>query len=248
MFSICRRRNMSPQETQILQDFLTQLEQARGVVKDPQADEMIARAVARQPDAAYLLVQRALLLEQALNTAKAQIAALQSQLQAAQPVSRGFLDPNTWGNSPQYRPAAAPLPPSAPVPYQAPLAAPAQAASPGFLGGGLGSLLGTAAATAAGVAGGAFLFHGIENLIGGHHGGAGLLAQQAGAGALENTTANNFLGDETASKEGADALDGNLLDETNGDGLDGGLLDDAGTDDLDGGLLDDTNPDDGLFS
>ena len=40
---------------------------------------MIQKALAQQPDAPYLLVQRAMLLEQALNQAKAQIAQLQGQ-------------------------------------------------------------------------------------------------------------------------------------------------------------------------
>lgn len=91
---------MNFQDVQSLEAFLGQLVQARGVVKDPQADSLIASAVAQQPDAAYLLVQRALLMEQALNGANARIAALQSQLQAAQsPPAHGFLDAEAWGNS-----------------------------------------------------------------------------------------------------------------------------------------------------
>jgi hypothetical protein len=54
---------MNTQEIQSLESFLNQLVQARGVAKDPQADSLIANAVAQQPDAAYLLVQRALLME-----------------------------------------------------------------------------------------------------------------------------------------------------------------------------------------
>ncbi|HEX7636027.1 MAG TPA: DUF2076 family protein, partial [Noviherbaspirillum sp.] len=73
---------MTPQETQVLDNFLTQLVQARVGAKDPQAEAMIATALAKQPDAAYLLVQRALLLDQALASAKAQISSLQNELQA----------------------------------------------------------------------------------------------------------------------------------------------------------------------
>ena len=88
---------MSPQEIQSLQDFLNQLTQVRGIAKDPQADALIANAVARQPDAAYLLVQRAMLIEQALNNAKTQIASLQSQMQATQSApARSFFDANAW--------------------------------------------------------------------------------------------------------------------------------------------------------
>ncbi|WP_211443438.1 DUF2076 domain-containing protein [Collimonas humicola] len=200
---------MSPQESQALQDFLNQLTQTRGIAKDPQADALIASAVAQQPDAAYLLVQRALLMDQALNTAKAQIANLQSQVQAAQAPARSFLDPaNAWGNSaaPASRPAAATpyqQPPiqQAPAAYQSPLQAPA--AAPGFFGGGIGNVLGSVATTAAGIAGGAFLFQGIEHLMGngGNHGG-GLFGQQAAAAPLaapvENTTINNYYADDSS--------------------------------------------------
>ncbi|MGB9107220.1 MAG: DUF2076 family protein, partial [Telluria sp.] len=100
---------MSPQDTQMLRDFLSQLIQARGLQKDPEADALIQRAVAQQPDAAYLLVQRSLLQEQALKSAKAQIDQLQEQLQAAQQGDRRFLDANAWGNSGAARPANAPM-------------------------------------------------------------------------------------------------------------------------------------------
>ena len=72
---------MTPQDMQALETFLSQLVQARADGKDPQAAAMIADAAARQPDAAYLLVQRAMLLDRALVNAQAQIASLQQQVQ-----------------------------------------------------------------------------------------------------------------------------------------------------------------------
>jgi hypothetical protein len=196
---------MNTQEIQALESFLNQLVQARGVAKDPQAESLIAAAVAKQPDAAYLLVQRALLVEQALNGAKAQVASLQSQLQAAQsPPARGFLDAEAWGNTPAASPrptVSAPTVPMAPT-YIQPTAMPPQApvVSPGFFGGGLGGTLGTVAATAAGVAGGAFLFQGIEHMM--HPGGASGFMNPSGmasfAPPVENTTVNNFYSADPA--------------------------------------------------
>jgi hypothetical protein len=177
---------MTPQDMQALQNFLTQLVQARGVAKDPQADSLIAGAVAQQPDAAYLLVQRVLMVEQALERAKAQIASLQSQLQAAQsPPARGFLDAETWGNT-----SAAPVRPAVSAPMAPTLMQPQFAAMPpqappapsGFFSGGLGGTLGTVAATAAGVAGGALLFQGIGNMM--HPRWRGRLPASFRAGAL----------------------------------------------------------------
>jgi hypothetical protein len=219
---------MNPQEMQALENFLNQLVQARGVVKDPQADSLIAAAVARQPDAAYLLVQRALLVEQALNVAKAQVASLQSQLQAAQsPPARGFLDAEAWGAAPgaTSRPAATPAVPAYTQPaYTQPAAAmPPQAAvaSPGLFGGGMGGMggtMGTIAATAAGVAGGAFLFQGIEHMI--HPGGGSGLMNQSGFASLtpptENTTVNNFYGADPAQETGS-SFDDLATDDTNWD-------------------------------
>ena len=211
---------MSPQEIQSLQDFLNQLTQVRGIAKDPQADVLIANAVARQPDAAYLLVQRAMLVEQALNNAKTQIASLQSQMQATQSApARSFFDANAWGNTP----APAPMMASAPAPMQTPAApvmqSPAPAASPGFFGSGIGSVLGTVATTAAGVAGGAFLFQGIEHLM--HpDGGTGFMNQSGmtpSETTVENTTINNYYGNDTAQQAQADdstSMDDFTADDT----------------------------------
>ncbi len=221
---------MTPQDVQALEAFLSQLTQARVDTKDPQAAALIADAAARQPDAAYLLVQRSMLLDRALQNAQAQIASLQTQLQAAQAASgnggRGFIDnDNAWGNSagriPQPAPAPAPYQPAPqfqPPQYQA---APAQQqARPGFLGGGFGSTLGSIATTAAGVAGGAMLFQGIENLF--HRGsgsGGGFFGGQPATGS--ETVVNNFYGDDNGS--GGGQRDNTLLAD-NGN-LDNGLDD-----------------------
>lgn len=187
---------MNTPETQSLETFLSQLVQVRGVAKDPQADSLIAAAVAQQSDAAYLLVQRALLMEQALNNAKAQVASLQLQLEAGQaPPARGFLDAEAWGNTPSAAPRPSVGAPASPayVP-PAPMQPQAPAASPSFFGGGLGGTLGTVAATAVGVASGAFLFQGIEHMM--HPGGGHGFMNQTGMASLappvENTTVNNF--------------------------------------------------------
>ena len=213
---------MNPSDEKTLQDFLGQLVQARGVTKDPQADALIRRAVAEQPDAAYLLVQRALLVEQALGNAKARIAALERQTTKG---GGGFLDATTWGNSAQGNP-------SSPAPVQS---AVQPARSGGFLGGAGGGMLGTIAATAAGVAAGSFLFHGIGNLLdhdgaqGGAEGGAshlladagageansgGALADQAGIGAIdEPCAADDPLADSNHGDEPSGFFDGDGSDE-----------------------------------
>jgi len=239
---------MTPQETQALDAFLAQLTQARATGKDPQAAAMIADAVARQPDAAYLLVQRAMLLDHALASAKAQIAALENQLQAAQGGgNNAFLDPNAWGAHPS-RPAAT-MPTMAPPPQQMPQqAAPPYQAQPqqpqyqpqpatppsrgGFLSGGFGSTLGSIATTAAGVAGGAMLFQGIENLFH-RNSGSGFLGQPLAGVPQSETVVNNYYGNGDSP---LDAPGANWSADTGNAGGSDGLLD-AGLDD--GSFLDD---------
>jgi len=231
---------MNASDQKMLQDFLDQLVQAKGVTKDTEADALIGRAVSQQPDAAYLLVQRALLVEQALNNAKSRIAALESQGGKS---GGGFLDANSWGNSAQTQ-----TQPSNPVPgvgqggytgTPAPAAAaPTKGAS--FLGGAGGSMLGTIAATAAGVAAGSFLFHGIGNLLGGHDGqeaGNHLLADNAAGAGADNAAAPDQSGSSLADQAGAGAID-----EPGGDDA----LADNNEDSL-GGFFDGDGSDEGLF-
>ncbi|WKJ91684.1 DUF2076 domain-containing protein [Methylomonas montana] len=187
---------MNLQERNQLSQFLNQLSEVKLSAKDTEAETLIQEAVAKQPDAAYLLVQRALLQDQALNAAKAQINDLQNQLQNAAGTQRGgFLGSDPWA-----QPAAN----NGGVPgagnYQVPRGAPAQPQSAGFFGGNGGgsSFLGNIATTAAGVVAGSFLFQGIENLMG-HHGGSSAWGQSAlgeHAAAPEQTVINNYYGDD----------------------------------------------------
>nr|WP_314545630.1 DUF2076 domain-containing protein [uncultured Massilia sp.] len=255
---------MNPQETQMLQDFLDQLVKARGIQKDQEADAMIQRAVAQQPDAAYLLVQRALLVGQALDNAKARIATLEDQLRQAQSGQRGgngrFLDADAWGNSGTARPAAQ-------APAQSPAQSPAYAreAQPqyqpqyepqyqpqyqqpqrgGFLSGGFGSTLGSIATTAAGVAAGGFLFHGLENMFN-HNEGSG------GSQHLLNSEdkGNNLFSDQSGSSLADQAGVGDVDSALSSDNSRGeGLFDSNAENGIDGGgFFDGDGSDEGLFS
>ncbi len=89
---------MSPQEQKQLEDFLVQLTHVGYVNRDPQAAEAISGAFSRQPDAPYLTVQRCLLLEAALETARARIAELEQQqaLTPSQATSHMNERANSW--------------------------------------------------------------------------------------------------------------------------------------------------------
>ncbi|MES2561222.1 MAG: DUF2076 family protein [Pseudomonadota bacterium] len=167
---------MTPLEKQLLERFLQQLTAAQAGQKDPEADASIRGACARQPEAAYLLVQRAIQLEQAFEAARMEAQRLQTELDQARSGSpKSFLgDSYAWGSQAQApasvkQPATSsgrqPIPGVSSMNAAAPpvaAAVPARAA-PGPWGG--GSLLGTMATTAAGVVAGSFLYQGIQSMM-----------------------------------------------------------------------------------
>src|ERR1700748_285750 len=120
---------MTPDERTLLSNFLRDLSQARATGKDAEADSMIRQAFAANPDAAYLIVQHAILSDEALHTAQARIAGLEGGQGPSSLAGRRHPHPQT----------------SVPV---------SQPFSPFSSGGGLGSFLRTAGTMAAGVAAG----------------------------------------------------------------------------------------------
>lgn len=210
---------MTPQEQLLLDDFLQRLAAVNGVTKDAQADALIRQRLAAQPDAAYLLVQRCLLQQHALDAAKAQIAQLQAQQAGQQGGSFLGGQSSGWGSNPP------PIPPQQAAPAQAPSwrerlfgsSAPAQ---PQPSGG--SSFFANAATTAAGVAGGMFLFDGIESLLGGHRGG-GFFGGGYGGGfggqpeVIENVTENNYYDDGNRADGGNQDFASNDVDDSNFD-------------------------------
>lgn len=207
---------MNAQERAQLDQFLQQLTQAGVAQKDVEAESLIRSACVRQPDASYLLVQRAMLQDQALQTAQQQIARLQSELSQARASASGsrggsFLNDSAWGSS-----ASARVP--APAAYASPVAATAAGTPPAPSAWGSG-MLGNIATTAAGVVAGSFLFQGISNLMGNHTSNAA------------NTDAMNGLSSNPVGEPQA-ALD-RPADEyaSNAGVMDTSSLDDLATDD-----------------
>jgi hypothetical protein len=196
---------MTPDERTLLTGFLNDLAQARAGQKDPEAEALIKNALSANPDGAYLLAQHAILSDQALHAARAQIQQLQAQLQASQPQPSqgtsffGGARPSTavpptggYGAAPQQ-----PQQPPQPDPQYGPYGGPPPQPQPFSQGGGLGSFLRSAGTMAAGVAGGEFLFSGLSGLFGGHRGfGGGGFGGFGGGGfggaPVENVTINEY--------------------------------------------------------
>lgn len=212
---------MNTQEQKQLNEFLQQLVDVKLPEKDQEAQELISQAIARQPDAAYLLVQRCLIQNQALQAAQSQIADLQRQVTGS---GKNFLDNNPWAataNSNDGVPGAS----NYQVPANAPTAPQHYARPPqGPTASGIGSsFLGNIASTAAGVVAGSFLFQGIGNLLG-HHASTPTGAQSTADEHLaEQTIINNYYGDDSHPAEHGDnnvhlaSYDDDLLDESDFD-------------------------------
>ncbi|MCX7177074.1 MAG: DUF2076 family protein [Proteobacteria bacterium] len=197
---------MNIQERQQLTQFLQQLTQAQVTQKDGEAETLIREAGIRQPDAAYLLVQRAMLLDQALQGSQAQVSRLQGELDQMRSQTRAgvgsnnFLDANAWGNTPVPRGTSTPQTPIGPT-SQAPVNSPTATPTPSAWGSGM---IGNIAATAAGVVAGGFLFQGIEHLLGNHSSSSGVMNNLSSNGSAEHqdTTAFATPIDDAGSSSG----------------------------------------------
>ena len=154
---------MTPEERVQLVRFLQLLEQANAGPKDEAAEGMIRDSLTRQPDAAYLLVQRVLQLEMAQQSRQEEIEHLKRQLGGARTsgLPASFFGQNSWGRQPASAPASSALPAASSL---SPAAAQAQA-QPTRSAWGSG-LLGTVASTAVGVVAGSMLAQGIGSLLG----------------------------------------------------------------------------------
>jgi uncharacterized protein len=149
---------MNPQEKAQLEQFLQQLNSTQAGAKDSDANALITESVKQQPDASYLLVQRAMGLEMALHVAQKQMAEMQAQIDQANQANKpssGFLSGiNSWGRAA----------PTQSTPANAMAARPAAgAAQPSSWGSGM---LGAIATTAVGVVAGSLLYQGIQSMMG----------------------------------------------------------------------------------
>ena len=216
---------MTPDERSLLGRFLQDLSQSRGGLKDAEASDLIDRTVRSNPDAAYVLVQHAIIADQALHAAEARVSELEDQLRARAPgqgAPSGFLGgggnaASAWGSPapaqgyPQqpYEPQAYAAPPQRQGGVLGGLFGGGQPAQPG----GFGSFLRNAGTAAAGVAGGEFLFHGLSNMFGGGRGYGGGFGGGFGGPSVENVTVNEYGDDGGMGGGYGDGGGGDFVDD-----------------------------------
>jgi hypothetical protein len=78
---------MTPQEQDLVKTLVGRLTTANRQPKDAEAEAVIRKAVAEQPDAPYYLMQTALIQDLSLTDAQGRIERLEKQLAEAQPPS-----------------------------------------------------------------------------------------------------------------------------------------------------------------
>src|SRR5215471_7244863 len=100
---------MQPQERDLITGLFGRLQPFESQARDPEAEALIREGVQRQPASPYLLVQTALVQEQALKAAQERIADLEAQVGAAAAPS-SFLGSapkiGPWGAKPTAEPEA----------------------------------------------------------------------------------------------------------------------------------------------
>ena len=132
---------MTLEERDQLQNFLRQLLHSRAAPKDVPAETLIKQACSQQSDALYLLVQRAMASELALQLAIAKNTELQAKFDSLGTAS------NTTTNQSEASIHSPPQP---------------STATPSLWG---SALMGAITGTAVGVVAGSILFEGIQDLV-----------------------------------------------------------------------------------
>ena len=206
---------MTPQEEQLLGSLIERVNRTRLEEKDPDAQGLLDKSLATNPDALYILTQTVLVQNIALEQARARVAELEQQAQSApqQPARAtsflgsllGHRNPSPTPSPVQAAPQAGyqPVSPQYAQSYPQPEYVPPQYA-PGVMTGPPSFLRG-AMQTAAGVAAGALAFEGVESILHGFGhsgygwGGPGLM----GGGGLERPVEviNNNYYDDARSPE-----------------------------------------------
>jgi uncharacterized protein len=225
---------MTPDERNLIADLFDRLATLEDSPRDPDAERVIKEGLRQAPNAAYALVQTALVQDEALKRADARIQELEATLgmnnEPARPA--GFLDNMRnalFGRQePPPRPGSVPsVPMGGPDGYRSGMApgygqmgpgpgqmgpgpgqmGPVPGMEPGRPG---GSFLGTAAAAAAGAIGGSMMLDGIRSMMGhqrpggSREGGGG--AAQAASSPWSSGSSSGGGGGDLARQAGVDDI------------------------------------------
>jgi hypothetical protein len=226
---------MNAEERLRVARLVTRLARQPEAPQDEDAALELAALLKVRPDAPYLLMQRTLMLELALERAQAELEQLRQGSQPAQLQPQPGYEPSLPAGAARaplrpagagtggWQPGVGPGPAPGMNPGYGPAYGPGVAA--GAAASASGGFLRNAAAVGAGVLGGSLLFHGLDALFHDHHGGghagSGLLDQGAGLGTgllsgdmqapLDAISGNDFLDPANDPSSGGNLLDGDML-------------------------------------
>lgn len=215
---------MTPAERQLVAELFDRLATLEDAARDPDAERAIRDGLAQAPNAVYALVQTALVQDEALKSAHAQIQELEAQLGSGNAQRQGgFLDSargSIWGRGASSRSSVPNVPRG-----DAPMGAPPQFGGPGQQGGPYqgqpmggpgyppqgqmpppepsrgGSFLGTAAAAAVGAIGGSLLMNSLRGMTGGGRSGQALADSAHGGGGGGGLPWGNSGGGDELSRQ-----------------------------------------------
>jgi len=219
---------MTPAERKLVTELFDRLATLEDAPRDPDAERAIRDGLAQAPNAIYALVQTALVQDEALKSAHAQIQELEAQLGTGNAQRQGgFLDSargSIWGRGDASRSSV----PNGPR-GDAPMGVPPQFGGPGQQGGPYqgqpmggpgyppqgqmpppepsrgGSFLGTAAAAAVGAIGGSLLMNSLRGMTGGGQSGHAL-ADTGHGGGVGLPWGRSGGGDELSRQAGLDDI------------------------------------------
>jgi hypothetical protein len=215
---------VTPEERQLISDLFDRMRSFGVPVKDREAEALINQSVRSSPDAPYILVQSALVQEQALELAHSRIQDLEENLRAleekqgrAASGAGSFLG-GIFGRARAPSPSSTSGVKSDRPPWR-PDQSPAQQPAPAS-----GGFLQSAMTTAAGVAGGMFAAGAIRDLFGG-----GAHARQVDAegasrdrDALVRQDAKDDADADIREQDARDDAEADAADDTNSDRDEGG--------------------------
>jgi len=198
---------MTPQEQNLIEDLFNRLAAQGRQAKDRDADRLIQQLMRDTPDAAYMLVQSAIVYQHQLAESERRIGELEDQLSAGTSSRGGSFLGGLLGGGRERGPEPAPRSAARqPEPSRSPWANPQPAPAPRQGGGFLGSAL----STAAGVAGGMVLADSLRSMFGGGSSNSAHAADQA-----QHDREQAALADADRTQ---DELQDASLDDNGGDG------------------------------
>ena len=211
---------MTPDEQRLIDDLFDRLARQGPLSKDLQADALIQQRLRQMPDAAYMLVQSAIVYQHQIAVNEDRIRDLEGQLSSADAASSGggsFLGGLLGGGRAPRQPTPRPEPQRTASPWGGTQASAADREPP------RGGFLSSALSTATGVAGGMMIAESLRGLFGGEqhaHDSVGSSHSADQAALKDADSTQDEMQDDQLPQEAQDQADDASYDSGGDGGID----------------------------